>query len=264
MGLRNKLRGIREIMQFDNRWQLLASRLFTPGRTSLLYRYRGLEFLTDHAAGDANGAREVLTSDMYRRYLPKMDLAGPLNVLDIGANNGGFPLLLAAEGYEVGRAVCVELNPRTFERLAFNLERNFGGRAEAINAAVCGEERKIDFASGTGSTSDNIYGRNADSRHEAISVAGRTFDQIAEASFGGERIDICKMDIEGAEFEVFASESFGLLADCRYLLIEIHHSTATPRDTAIKAITSAGFDEIDGEDKNDDMHYVHLFVNERV
>jgi FkbM family methyltransferase len=250
-------------MQFDNRWQLLASRLFTPGRTSLLYKYHGLEFLTDHAAGDANGAREVLTSDMYRKYLPQMDLEGPLNVLDIGANNGGFPLLLAAEGYEIGRTVCVELNPKTFERLVFNLERNFGGRAEAINAAVCGEEREIEFTSGTGSTSDNIYGRNANSRHGAISVAGQTFDQTAEASFGSERIDICKMDVEGAEFEIFVSENFTRLTDCRYLLIEIHHSTATPRDTAINAITSAGFDEIDGEDKNDEMHYVHLFVNKR-
>ena len=57
-----------------------------------IYKFNGLEILTDHDAGDTNGAREVLTSPMYRRFLPKMRFEAPANILDLGANNGGFPL----------------------------------------------------------------------------------------------------------------------------------------------------------------------------
>jgi hypothetical protein len=58
-----------------------------------------MQFLTDHDAGDANGAREVITSGMYRDLLSELDLDGRINVLDLGGNNGGFPLLLKAERF---------------------------------------------------------------------------------------------------------------------------------------------------------------------
>src|SRR5687767_8071645 len=144
MSLQTKIQGIRDIMQFDNRLYLIACRLFYPQKTSLIYRYKGLEFETDHAAGDANGAREVLTSAMYREYLASTSFSGPINVLDIGGNNGGFPLLLASEGFEIERVVSIEVNPKTFIRLKSNLKRNFGNRSEALNLAVCGEARNIE------------------------------------------------------------------------------------------------------------------------
>ena len=54
-----------------------------------------------------------------------MTLDAPANVLDLGANNGGFPLLLHTSGIELKKVVSVEFNPRTFARLNFNLTRIF-------------------------------------------------------------------------------------------------------------------------------------------
>ncbi len=43
-----------------------------------------------------------------------MKLEGPINVLDLGASNGGFPLLLHADGIPLKKVVSVEFNRNTF------------------------------------------------------------------------------------------------------------------------------------------------------
>ncbi len=248
-------------MQFDNRAYLFACRLLFPQKTRLIYKYKGLEFETDHAAGDATGAREVLTTPMYRQYLPRMRLVGPLNVLDIGGNNGGFPLLLASEGFDIERVVSVELNPKTYGRLKANLERNFGSRAQALNLAVCVDDRDIPFTEGPGSVSDNIYTTAAGVDRYSTTIRGVSLDSLIESTFGGERIDVCKIDIEGAEFEIFSTNNHTRIAQCRYLLIEIHHEPSRDRASVIARITATGFVEINGEEKVGNSHFVHLFAN---
>src|SRR5205085_4304690 len=102
-------------------------------------------------------AREVLTSPMYRELLKKLRLPKRISVFDLGSNNGGFPLLLKSEGFDFEKLVCVELNPNTFNRLEFNLSRNFGSESTALNLAVAGSTGTLSADLGAGSTSDNIY-----------------------------------------------------------------------------------------------------------
>jgi hypothetical protein len=157
MEWRNKINGVKEIWHFDNRWQLVLSRLFFSSEKLNVYRYKGLDILEDHSAGDANGAREVLTSSMYRQFLSLMNLSGEINVLDLGTNNGGFPLLLKSENVRIKKLACVEFNPRTFSRMRFNIERNFDCEFIGLNVAVCGENKEIEIALKAGSTGDSIY-----------------------------------------------------------------------------------------------------------
>jgi FkbM family methyltransferase len=263
--LGNKIRGLKEIWQFDNRWQIALNRILFPTEPLQVYRYKGLDILIDHSAGDANGVREVLTSDMYRRYLPEIKLQGRLNVFDLGANNGGFPLLLKAAGFDIARVVSVELNPQTFERLRFNLTRNFDSSCLAINCAVTGESRNVRFRPGrNGSAADSIYSPNGNGPTADVTVAGRTFDQLFHESFGNEMVDICKIDIEGAEFEIAGHGTWKQLARVRYLLIEIHHFADSPRGLVVASLNDLGFEEINGAEKNDEFHHVHFFKNGRI
>lgn len=84
MSLQTKINGLKEVWQFDNKIWLTVTKTFFPRETLQIYRYKGLEILVDHAAGDANGAREVLTSQMYRRFLPQIKRGGAFTVLDLG------------------------------------------------------------------------------------------------------------------------------------------------------------------------------------
>jgi FkbM family methyltransferase len=259
MNIKNKFRGLKEIWQFDNHWYLALTRILFPGEKIQFYRYKGLEILIDHSAGDANGAREVLTSDMYRRYLKEIDGKKNLTVLDLGANNGGFPLLLKSEGFEIERLVCVELNPKTSARLRFNLDKNFDNIFTVLNCAVTGEKRRLQINLGTGGAGDNIY-RNKGA--DAYSIQGLDFDEIYQSAIGEKITDICKMDVEGAEFEIFSNTKYDCIKKCRFLLMEIHHEKATPRNFVLEKLKQMNFSEIGGDSKNDEMHYVHFFKNE--
>jgi len=244
----------------DNGLQLILNRLLFPNEPLQLCRYKGLEFITDLAGGEASGAREILTTDEYSRHLSHIRSKKPLTVLDIGANNGGFGLLLLANGYEIHKLVAVELNPNTFRRLRFNIERNVKGEVDLKNVAVSGDGRPIRFADTRGSTSDNIYG-NADGGPGSQTVQGTTLDQLITDNFNGNRIDICKIDIEGAEFEIFLEDNCRSIRQADLLVMEIHHSESRDRMDVINRLAELGFEEVDAAGKDDDAHHVHVFLS---
>lgn len=262
MSLRNKLRGIGEVWAFDNRIWLTFTKTFFRNENLQIYRYKGAEILTDHAGGDANGAREVLSSPMYRRFLPKMRLDKPVNVLDLGANNGGFPLLLATSGVKLKKVVSVEFNPHTFVRLQFNLLRNLDCEAFPLNAALCGHERIMEIALGKGSVSDSIYARSTDSQTGKYQINGLTLDHFCSAYFPDEVIDICKIDVEEAEFEVFTEPHHSLLSRCRYLIIEIHERGRHKKEEIIPVIEALGLIRQDPDADADPS--VHFFINSKL
>lgn len=260
MPIRNKIRGLREIWRFDNRLFLIFARIFFRREKVLIFRYKGIEFINDVAGGDNNGARDVLATPMYSRLMPLMRLSGKLNVLDLGANNGGFPLLLLAQGFEFNRSVSVELNPNTFQRLRFNLERNLNGCSMAVNAAICGTNRKIEVVLGKGASSDNIYA-NSQSAGLPVEVDGLTFDSLYESYFRDEVVDLCKIDIEGAEFEVLEGPHHAKLSKCRYLIIEIHENDARRSNNILRILKGLGFIELIEPSQSDP--WLHLLANMR-
>lgn len=240
MKLDNKIEGLRALWQFDNRWQLILNRTFFPRDSLLVYRKGDLEFLVDHAAADHNGTRLCLVSDIYTRFLPLMDLGETISVFDLGANGGGFPLLLHLHGKKFSRLVCVEMNPNTFQRLRYNIGRNISGDISLVQAAVCGSNRTLELRFGRGDISDTIY-QNSDGALERFTVSGRTFDDLFRAHFGEQPIDVCKMDVEEAEYEVLFSADQTCLRRCRYLLLELHEAPRAQQDRLSKILTDLGF-----------------------
>lgn len=240
MSLSNKLRGLREVWAFDNRLWLAVTKTFFRQESLHIYRYKGAEILIDHAGGDANGAREILLSQMYRRFLPKMTFDGPANVLDLGANNGGFPLLFATSGIKLNRVVSVEFNPQTFVRLHFNLTRNLDCEVVPVNAALCGSARSVEVTLGRGSVSDSIYAGTSNEEGERYTIQGLTLDHFCAEYFSGQVIDVCKIDVEGAEFEVFLEPNHNLISTCRYLIMEIHEHNGRAKEQIIPALEAKG------------------------
>jgi hypothetical protein len=94
MWLANKLNGLKALWKFDNRYQLLLSRLLFRTNGLNIYHLNGMQILIDHDAGDESGTRDVLVSQMYQQFLPEMKFTSPINVLDLGGNGGGFGLML--------------------------------------------------------------------------------------------------------------------------------------------------------------------------
>ena len=264
MTLWSKINGLRDIWQFDNRWHLIFTRLFFPNESLMFYKFKNVEFVTDHSAGDANGARELITTNMYKEFFPKLELPGKIKVLDLGANNGGFPLLLKTAGFVIEKLVCVELNPQTFSRLQFNIHRNFENNCFTVNAAITGIERIVEFEATNGGVGNNIYRSNSTGEN-TIKLNGITLNQIFSKFFDGQKVDLCKIDIESAEFEIFENDNHDQIKNCRFILMEIHHDDLKKdRKIVINRLNKIGFVEIDGDNKNTDTHFVHLFKNESI
>ena len=244
MTLSTKIAGLKAISVFDN-WPLLViQRVFDRSAGLLVYRKNGLEILVDHRGGDEFGTRECITSGMYRKYVHSMNLSNPATVLDLGANGGGFPLMLFIEGVRLGHTVCVEMNTATYLRLAVNLSTNLGPAAVAINAAVCGmtDGSEIQIELVRGGTSTGISSRSLKADVPTVPVRTTTLQALYDRYFKGQSIDLCKIDIEGAEYEVFESSADSLLQNIRYLLIEFHNPEKTP--AVVQRIRSLGFTEM--------------------
>lgn len=259
MSIQTKFRGLKEVWQFDNRVWLTFTKTFFPRENLQVYRYKGMDILIDHSAGDANGAREILTSPMYRRFFPLMKLHGLINVLDLGANNGGFPLLLQSAGLQLKKVVSLELNPKTFTRLRFNLERNLHCQVIALNAALCGETGFLKVALSPGSVADSIYNDTESGDEQICEVEGLSLDEIWRRHFADEKVDLCKMDVEGAEFDVFLQTSHQSLRRCRYLIMEIHERGERRAQEILPVIEGLGF--IRQPTDPDADQAVHFFIN---
>jgi FkbM family methyltransferase len=240
MSLTNKLEGVRAIWRFDNKWELLLSRTLFRSHPLTVYRYAGMEILVDHGADDPSGLRNVLVSPMYRQFLGGIEAGGPLNVMDLGASAGGFPLLLQASGLRLKRLACVELNPNTFVRMRFNVERNLRCAFVAVPAAVCGDGRELEVVLGPGSTGDSIDGSPGEGGRP-YRVPGITFDDAYRRAFDGETVDVCKIDIEGAEYEVFDAPGHGCISRCRHLIIEIHRREGRRPEEVLAELRRCGF-----------------------
>lgn len=241
MSVRAKLRGLTQILAFDNRLHLLLQRLLFRRDSLAVYRLGALTFVVDQAAGDASGAPDVLTRPMYADHLQHLRFDHPLRVLDIGANGGGFALFLTRHGASFERLVAVELNPRTCVRLRFNLERNVAGELEVINAGLCGWSRPLELSLGSGSVADSLYEPSFNASGATTQVTGLTFDEIHQRAFGDRVVDICKLDVEQAEYEVFDHAGHDRLRRCRVIVIEIHDVAGRSHAEVTTAIERLGF-----------------------
>lgn len=240
--LRTKIAGITSNMAFDNWPTLLFQRLFFRRDSLVVHRKGRLSFLVDFDGGDATGARLCVSTDMYSRYFDAIGMKA-VTVLDIGANGGGFPLCLLDRGITVKKSVSVEMNPETCMRLAFNLAYNLGAAATAINAAVAGREGSIQIPKTHGGTGESIYASVGNANAETVTIPLITFDSIVASRFvADETLDVVKIDIEGAEFEVLFSETCGSIRRFAFLIIEIHKHDKWTEADAIRRIESFGFE----------------------
>jgi FkbM family methyltransferase len=259
MRIKSGLEALGAVLWFDNWPMLLLGRVFDRGTGLVVYRKRGLEILIDHRGGDPNGTRHCLASSMYRKFLQSFDLRGPVSVLDLGAMGGGFPLLMRIMGIEIGVAVCVEMNPQTYQRLRVNLSANLGSHCTGLNAAVCGmpENSELFLKPSRGNSSFSMYADRAEAAGPHDTVRTTTLQALLDRYFKDKMVDICKIDIEGAEYELFDSSPDELLRKIRYLIVEFHDPAKTP--AVINRLTGLGFAAIQTDERHNRDEKVKAF-----
>jgi FkbM family methyltransferase len=164
-------------------------------------------------------------------------------VVDLGANRGGFSQNL--KKLRGGRYYLVEANPVLFEKLdTTSCER-------AFHCAVADKEGSIEFNISLNDEGSSILALSEQSAYgatfcSAVEVRARTIPSLL-AEIGAERIDLLKMDIEGAEVPVLETIEPAELARLGQITIEFHCDPLFPfglndrTEAVVRRLESLGF-----------------------
>jgi len=160
---------------------------------------------------DVELCREVLLKGQYDCDFAKR----PRVIVDAGANIG-LASIFYANKYPDARIIAIEPEPSNYQMLVRNLAPY--SKVETVHAALWKDNCAIQLRDkGTGHTG---FQTSAESDDAAASVQGVTLDQLMR-DFGIDYIDLLKVDIEGAEREVF-EHSPNWLNSVGIVAVELH------------------------------------------
>jgi len=201
-------------------WKLFSFLITSPGslkgRDTLRgFSYGNLGFVIGRP--EWNGAREVLFDREYSFVTAALEGMEKPVVLDLGANAGTFPIYIFSmfPGAEVH---SFEPGGRTYDILEKNRGLNPGYEWKTYRAAVWKEDGEIEFQNFEASTSSRIAAGGKGNE----TVPSASLGTILGETAGGRKIDLVKMDIEGAEEEVLAGNEQLIAERVENMVVEIH------------------------------------------
>lgn len=188
----------------------------------------------------SKGVYEPFETSLFEQEVRSGDV-----VLDIGANIGYYTLLFASRVGLAGHVYAFEPDPENFGLLRRNVELNGYENVTTVEAAVADERTTLTLYLSDESKAHRIYdagGGRGTATVEAVQLDGWFAEQG-----DGLKIDVVKMDIEGAEGLALAGMR-GLLARTRPRLLVTEFQ---PRSLArcgtepaayLAALRSAGYE----------------------
>ena len=145
-------------------------------------------------------------------------------VLDIGANVG-YSSTYFAGIYPKCEVVAVELMHSNFEQLSRNTAF-LGNRIRTVEAAVWSHNDGVSIADDTFRDGD-AWSHHASEAEDGKSLVPSITMLNLMQQHAMPRVNICKIDIEGAEYELFAPGNRRWVNKCDVILLEIHEDLAT-------------------------------------
>jgi len=198
---------------------LALKSIFTKTQSTVSVRVKGLS----HSVFIRIGASDIPT---YKKVFVKKEYAcrfesPPHVIVDAGANIG-LATLYFANQFPDAKIIAIEPEYENFRLLKQNTEPY--KNVVALNVALWNENGTINlFDPGIGSwgfVTENATGAADHSNRFCHQVQSVTVDRLI-ADYGLKTIDILKIDIEGAEREVF-QDSSSWIGHVRSIMIELH------------------------------------------
>jgi FkbM family methyltransferase len=145
---------------------------------------------------------------------------------DVGANIGYYTLLGSRLVGGAGAVHAFEPNAQLGEKLESNVRRNGLSNVEIHREALAQASGTVQFFASTVASNQGISSiLPGDGRQSVGEIPATSLDDFV-ATLDGRRLDVLKMDIEGAEQQVIAGGSRTLAAESAPLLIFEAHELA--------------------------------------
>lgn len=158
-------------------------------------------------------------------------------ILDCGGNMG-LATLYFKSLYPDARVTTFEADPAICKMCRDNLVANGHQDVEVIHAAVWIDKGEISFCcegTDSGTLSQLVYDGVSGQRQTVPAIRLREYLEA-------EKVDLLKLDIEGAEFDVLA-DCAPVLANVSRIVVELHETDPNNRKTAaaLDTLARAGF-----------------------
>jgi FkbM family methyltransferase len=158
-------------------------------------------------------------------------------IVDAGANIGAFSLYAALHARDA-RVLALEPFPSTAARLRSTIETNgLASRVSMRPWALSGADGTKRMLDGDGPSQSR--GTMDDGASDGLAVEGVSLATLFERE-KIERVDLLKMDIEGAEHDVLMSAPTEILQRVGTLALEYHPNAS--KEPLFRALRGAGFD----------------------
>jgi FkbM family methyltransferase len=172
-------------------------------------------------------------------YSPRaVQIHAPAVVVDLGANIGAFSLW-AARRWQPGLIVAVEMDEQNYVLFEENMRLNrLESNVRLVKAAIwdCNERvgiRRHGFNHGMNQACADSTGAG---------IPAITLERLLEMT-GVEKVDVMKMDIEGAEGKLFSSANERILAgSVGCLLAELHPTRGASVEKIVRLLDRIGFE----------------------
>ncbi len=139
---------------------------------------------------------EIETTRFFKQHIKK-----GMTVIDVGANFGYYSRLAAKRVGKTGRIYAFEADAENFAYLVKNTKKF--PNITPLNMAVTDHTGTVEFFHLTGSSSSGVHSTLPAEGAERREVAGISLDDfVAQERIA--RVDMLKIDVEGAEPQVFA------------------------------------------------------------
>lgn len=239
-----------QIRLFRNWPEVIRNRLNLNGNTQAVYRLRsGIELELGSGPQDLTVVNELMRLEIYR---PNEDfrIQDGWSVLDLGAHKGVFTVMAAMAGPRT-RVVAVEPEPNNRAALIRNLKRNRLTNVSVIDAAVWTAAGQMSLERGDDWEHQLAVLSDHENRDE-VAVKTVPLERLI-GEFDG-RVDLLKIDVEGAEHAVLLAASDETLSMIDRIVLEYHSvrnlSVADAGIEIERRLESAGFECF----RTDDVH----------
>lgn len=233
-------------------------------------RYRAMNWVAGRSAGpfvatmppDLGGSKFLcdLSDPLMRevcftgRYEPQETalltrlLGTGMTAVDVGANWGYFTLVAAHLVGPTGRVVSVEADPRAHDTLLWNVMSNGLTSVRVVAAAAADQIGTLSFAAyganpGAGANFGLVLAAPSGNGSARFEVPARPLDQILDEA-KVERVNLLKMDIEGAESLAVVGLGRRLSSQLiDRLVLELHPGYLREQGSSVRAVIDriAGF-----------------------
>lgn len=145
-----------------------------------------------------------------------------MTIVDVGANIGMYSLIAAQKVGKQGRVLAFEPVPEIHERLRRNIELNNAANVTPFCIAISNCQGSMQFYVGRNDSVGSLYRQLGEG---VIQVNTATLDDVLQEQ-GVDRVDMVKLDAEGAEYRIIEGMDRLLRRADRPVLLVEHNFTA--------------------------------------